>query len=237
MLWHFHGLQGGGKSWGMCIFAEDMQVHPEKYEIEGKYEIFANFYIEIGKPISIKKLLNYEYNKAILLIDEAYGIADSHSNNPVNNYVSEVVHQSRKKEVEVFFGTQLLTDLYKRVRESAHRRVECINTGTNKEPILNYFIRDNHDNLIGKPKRFKTEVVKSAYHLFNSDEKIMPMHMNPELSKEKVLEIKNDCSNAKTFITLMKAENPFMDKETYGACYTLLKDGKESRVWELLKIK
>jgi hypothetical protein len=236
MLWHFHGLQGGGKSWGMCIFAEDMQIHPERYEHDGKYSIFANFWIEIGGPISIKRLLNYEYSRAILLIDEAYGLADSHSNNPINNYVSEVIHQSRKRDCEVFFGTQLLGDLYKRIRESAHRRIECINTGTNKGPTLNYIIRDNHDNTINT-KRFSTAIVKGAYHLFNSDEKIMPMHMNPELTLSKVIEIFNDCSNANTFKVLMKQENPFMDKDTYGSCYSLLKDGKKNRVKELLKIK
>jgi hypothetical protein len=240
MLWHFHGLQGGGKSWGMCVIADDMQ------RIKG-YKVFANFWIEIGEPISIKRLLNYEYNKCVLLLDEAYGVGDSHTNNPVNTYLSEVIHQSRKRECEVFFGTQLLGDLYKRIRESAHRRIECINTGTEKEPELNYFIRNNYDQMIkhpfehnpkiGNPLYFDTETVRSAYHLFNSDEKIMPMHMNPELTFEKVLEIKEDSPNAKTFITLMKAENPFMDKETYGACYALLKEGKDKRVKGLLKLK
>jgi hypothetical protein len=231
MLWHFYGLQGGGKSWGICVFAEDLKI-------KKGYKIFANFWIEIGELISIKRLLNYDYNDCVLLIDEAYGMGlDSHDgNSKVGNHLSEVIHQSRKRRCEVFFATQMEGDLLKRVRESAHRNVECVNSGTEEIPILNYIIRDRYEHVLNT-LRFDTETVRSAYHLYKTDEKIMPMHMNPELTLDKVIEIFNDCSNANTFKIMMKEENPFMDKDTYGACYTLLKDGKENRVKELLKLK
>ncbi len=229
MLWHFYGLQGGGKSWGAVVFAQD-------FHIKKGYKVFANFYIEFGEPLSIKRLMDYGYDNCVIIVDEAYGVADSHTTNKANDNISEVSMQSRKKHVEVLWITQLQGDLYKRIRESAHRKVECINTGTEETPILNYIVKDAHDTVIDI-RRFDTETVRSAYHLFNTEEKIMPTHLNPELTKEKVLEIKKACNSRRTFIVLLNDENKFITKEIAGAVYDLLDNGEEIRAWNLIKLK
>lgn len=230
MLYHFFGLQGGGKSWFAVVLAY------YDFFLKSNYQVFTNFYTSFGGIISIKKLLNFEYNKCVLIIDEAYGVADAHQTSKANDYISEVIHQSRKRKVEVFFITQLQSDLYTRIRNSAHRRIECANLGSEEKPILSYIVTDNKDNLLNS-FYFDTIDVRSAYHLYNTEEPIMPMHLNPELTFEKVMEIYNDCTSKKTFETLLNDENKFITKDVAGSVYELLKNGKEERARGVLKIK
>ena len=230
MLWHWFGLQGGGKSWGAVVFAYDFLIYK-------KYKVYANFYTEFGEILDISKFMNYEYKNCVLIFDEAYGIADAHNPTKADSIVSEVTMQTRKKHIEGFWLTQLQGDLYTRIRNNAHRRVECINSGTDEEPILNYLIRDNHDKLIYNPIQFDTQTVRSAYHLYNTEETIAPMRLNPNITRDKVIEIFNDSSNKKSFEVQMKAENPFFIKDLCDTAYDLIKQDKNDKAFRLLKIK
>jgi hypothetical protein len=239
MLWHFYGLQGSGKSVGLVIWSLD-------FHLKKKYKVYANFWLKFGNIISIKDLMNFKYNHCVVILDEAYGVADSHQTNKANDNISEVTHQSRKRDVEVFFSTQLDTDLYKRIRSSAHRKVLCENIGTEETPILTYTITNQRDRIINplmlngrrinNPAIFKTESVRKTYPLFNTDETIMPMHLNPEITKEKILGIFNDCTDKNTFYMLMREENPFFIKDACNAGYNLIKAGKIDRAMGLFKV-
>lgn len=230
VLWHFFGLQGGGKSVGITVFAEDMHI-------KKGYKVYANFWLEFGKIISIRDLMDFKYSNCVIILDEAYGVADSHQTSKANDNVAEVIHQSRKKNVEVFFATQLEGDLYKRIRISAHRKVLCENIGTEEIPILKYTITNQYDRLIRNPLIFDTLMVKSTYHLFNTNEVIMPMHLNPEFSFDWIKEIYGDCGTKKTFSTLLNDENKFITRDIGDAVYDLMKAEKYNRVKRLLKLK
>lgn len=230
MLWHFFGLQGGGKSWGVSVWAEDMHI-------KKGYKVYANFWLEFGKIISIRDLMDFKYDNCVIILDEAYGVADSHQTSKANDNLSEVIHQSRKKRVEVFFATQLEGDLYKRIRTSAHRKVLCENLGTEEVPILRFIITNQHNRLVENPKIFDTVTVRGAYHLYNTDEVIMPMHLNPEFTFDWIKEIYGDCETKKTFSTLLNDENKFITRDIGDAVYDLMKAEKYDRVKRLLKLK
>lgn len=229
MLWHFFGLQGSGKSVGIVIWSQD-------FHIKKGYKVYANFWLKFGSLISIKDLMDFKYDNCVIILDEAYGVADSHQMSKANDSLTEVIHQSRKKHVEVFFATQLDTDLYKRIRISAHRRILCQNIGTELKPVLAYRITDQYDNII-KRIIFKTDAVKGTYPLFNTEETIMPMHLNPEMKFSKVLELFNEVTNRKSFEVLMKEENKFFIKDVCDTAYDLIKQNKNDRAMKLLKMK
>lgn len=227
MLWHITGVQGSGKSWIGIILAED-------YHIKEGRKVFANIFVKFGEYLDIHKLLNYEYENCIIILDEAYGIADSHSRIKANDLVSEVVMQSRKRDVEVFFITQNEGDLYKRVREQAERKILCQNIGSEKEPVLRYFITDIYGNVIDSLE-FDTETVKSAYHLFDSYEKIMPVHLNSGTSFDEVLELFNDVPKKKSFCVLLNKKNPYLIRDITETIFDLMELEKYDRVKKLLK--
>jgi hypothetical protein len=228
MLWHFYGLQGSGKSWGVSVFAED-------FHIKEGLNVYANYQLEFGQLIDTKKLFDFQYNNCVLILDEAYGIADSHRKSNADDNISWVILQSRHRHVEVFFATQNKGDLYKRVREQAHRKVLCENLGSDKHPILRYHITDQYDNFICNLE-FDEETVKLAYHLFNTDETIMPMYLNTGCTFENIEAIYRDSKTKKTFATLLCKENQYITGDIALAIYDLMEDEKYDRVKQLLKV-
>jgi hypothetical protein len=228
MLWHFYGLQGSGKSWGVTVFAEDFYIKESR-------KVFANFRIEFGELIDTKKLMDFEYNDCVLILDEAYGVADSHKTSKANDTISYVILQSRKRKVEVFFATQNEGDLYRRIRESAHRKVLCQNIGTDKKPYLRYYITDQYNNFVDALE-FDTETVRSAYHLFDTEEVIMPMYLNTGCTFENVKEVFNDSKTKRTFTTLLCNENVYMTGDIASSIYDLMSDERYDRVKKLLKV-
>ena len=228
MLWHFFGLQGGGKSVGLVVWSHD-------FHIKKQYKVYANFWLKFGEIISIKDLMDFKYNHCVVILDEAYGVADSHQTSKANDSLSEVIHQSRKRDAEVFFATQLDTDLYKRIRTSAHRKVLCENRGTEKKPLLLYTVRDQYERLI-KRVLLKTSTVEKTYPLFNTDETIMPMHLNPDITRDRILDMYNDSSDKNTFYMLMRNDNPFFTRDTCNAGYNLIKVDKVDRAMNLFKV-
>lgn len=236
MLWHFYGLQGSGKSVGLVVWSNEYHLPPNPpKKTYGNYKVYANFWLKFGEIISIKDLMGFKYNHCVIILDEAYGVADSHQVSKANDSLSEVIHQSRKRDVEVFIATQLDTDLYKRIRTSAHRKVLCENIGTDKKPTLVYAVTNQYDKLI-KRVLLKTNTVEKTYPLFNTDETIMPMHLNPETSRDRILSIFNDSSNKNTFYMLMRDDNPFFIRDTCNAGYDLIKNDKIDRAMGLFKV-
>jgi hypothetical protein len=227
MLWHFYGLQGSGKSVGVVIFAQDFYINKV-------FKVYANFSLTFGELLDMNRFLNFQYNNCVLVIDEAYGVAEAHIKSKGNDTVSWVILQSRKKDVEIFFATQNEGDLYKRIRESAHRKVLCENMGTDKHPILRYHVTNQYDRLIANIQ-IDEDTVKEAGKLFNTKEIIMPMYLNTGCTLEKVKEIFKDSKTKKTFKTLLLKENQYISGDTCEAIYDLLEDGKDERVQKLLK--
>lgn len=229
MLWHFYGLQGSGKSWGIVVFAQDLCIKKQR-------KVYANFWVEFGELIDIGKLLDFKYSDCVILLDETYGLADAHETSKANTNISEVMHQSRKKDVDVFFATQLQGDLYTRIRNSAHRKVLCINNGVEEEPILRYYIMNQYDELLNALE-FDTETVRSAYHLFNTNEVIMPMHLHSGMTFENITKIYDDCPTKKSFVTALSDENKFIAKVLCEAIYDFMKVEKYDRVKRLLRVE
>lgn len=227
MLWHFYGLQGGGKSWGVVVFAED-------FHIKDNLKVFANFKIKFGELIDMEKLLNFQYSDCVIILDEAYGIADSHSHTKSNDLISTVILQSRKRRVEVFFATQNEGDLYKRVREQAERKVFCQNMGTKKEPILRYMVFDAYGSPIDV-LQFDTETVKSAYHLFDTYETIMPMQLNTGTVLDEVKQLFQDVPKKKAFSILLNKKNPYIIRDIAETIYDCLELQQYDKVEKLLK--
>jgi hypothetical protein len=227
MLYHFFGLQGSGKSVGSVIFAQDKLIH------EGK-KIYSNFKITFGEYIDIKKFMGFQYNNCVVILDEAYGIADSHIKSKTDEIMSWVILQSRKRDVDVFMVTQNEGDLYKRIRGSAHKKVLCKNFGTKELPILNYTIYDVTDNNISIIE-FDNEILREVYPLFNTKEIIMPLYLNTGCTFENVEETFKDSTTKKTFITLLTKENGYLTDDIASAIFDLMKDENYDRVKKLLK--
>ena len=229
MLYHFYGLQASGKSWGIVIFAQDLFI-------KKKRKVYANFWVEFGELIDMSKLLDFKYDDCEILLDEAYGLADSHKVSKVNDNISEVIHQSRKRSVDVFFATQLQGDLYTRVRNSAHRKVLCMNMNTEEEPVLRYYIMNQYDELLNILE-FDTETVRSGYHLYDTEEIIMPMYLHSGMTLENITKIYNDCPTKKSFVTALSDENKFIAKVLCEAIYDFMKVEKYDRVKKLLRVE
>lgn len=111
MLITILGNLGSGKTLFMVVISYFSQK-----PIVSNFEVkFSNRIIE---KFNLNKFVQAKYENCIILLDEAYTYLESRvSANELNRIMSYILFQSRKKNVELYLTTQLLSTIDKRYRE------------------------------------------------------------------------------------------------------------------------
>jgi hypothetical protein len=113
MLTIVDGYCGSGKT----LFLTAMASITDK-----KKGIYSNYFLDLQnyKEFSVSEFVNGNYNNCIVLLDEAYNYLDNRlSMDMRHRFMSYMLFQSRKKEVEIVCSVQLLQTLDNRFRNLA----------------------------------------------------------------------------------------------------------------------
>lgn len=109
MMGDLNGGVGTGKTLLLTLFAK---------MCEGKMPIYANFTLKVkgAKLITINDLEGI--NSGLLLIDEAYAWLESRtSTSRLNQYMSRIIFQSRKRRLHMFAAEQIRSSIDLRFRD------------------------------------------------------------------------------------------------------------------------
>jgi SpoVK/Ycf46/Vps4 family AAA+-type ATPase len=212
----FIGLLGSGKTLGAVAFAKELK------EKEG-LKVLANCHIAFGELVNPIDLIQFELNKCVLIIDEAYTVLDSRTNTKAGQLLGYFLKQSRKRDVWVFYTSQRLMDVDIRLRQITNRIIYC--EKSDEEKAFSYTIIEGREIIDTKLLTFKQ--AEKIYVLYDTRELIMPMGVEDNITNmDHLKQLIEDCSNQQTFVTVVRKENPFIEPDTAKALYTLLKAGK-----------
>jgi len=153
MLIGIFGIFGSGKSLLLSIIGCSYANDPD-------YLVYSNLKIKHPK---IRRLepenfvdINPKHKKAIILIDEAYAWLDSRmSMSKTNRFLSYVVLQSRKRNMDVWYSTQLSGSVDLRLRELSDIFILC-----SKVKVYNNITKKHEFCFI-----YEAFVWKSLFHL------------------------------------------------------------------------
>lgn len=155
MLVGFTGNMGSGKTLTMTILA---YVIAKKHHIP----VFSNYWTEFSTGVKSWDEV-YKIERGILLLDEAHvpfdsrAFADDHGR-------THFILQTRKKNLLVFFTTQHISQVDKRIRNVCDFIVACSKRGdTLKNQIIDY-----QSEKLGR--KMKIRQVHRFYRLYNTNE-------------------------------------------------------------------
>jgi hypothetical protein len=85
-------------------------------------------------------------------------------------------------------------------------------------------------------KWLNMDQAKKIFPLYDTNEVIMPMDLNDEITSiEHLKNVLVECPNMSSFVALIRIENPYITKENVEALYSLLKAGKDGLAEKLLR--
>lgn len=119
MLTLVYGYCGSGKT----LFLTAMASLTDK-----KRKIYSNYELKLPnyKEFSVAEYVNGKYNNCLILLDEAYNYLDSRmAMDMKHRFMSYMLFQSRKKDVEIICSIQLLQSMDNRFRNLADTIVYC----------------------------------------------------------------------------------------------------------------
>ena len=170
--------------------------------IVGKYskrKIFSNFQLdlELYNELEIIDLLNLE-NNIIVFIDEAYTWLESRTSmSTLNRYLSYIIFQSRKRNLDIYTTSQMFSSVDIRFREQSDIIIECKRMNND----FYYTFKDFHNRKIST-FILPFEKAKKYFHIYDTYEIVEPNHKQeleynlllqyPDKLLEKVKEIANN---------------------------------------------
>lgn len=116
MLIVVNGNLGSGKSLFLTIYA-----------MMSKRKVVSNFHLERNyEKFNIQDFIKAKYEDCVILLDEAYQYIDSRNSMlEINQLFSYILFQSRKKNVELFVCSQLISTIDIRFRSLADCVIYC----------------------------------------------------------------------------------------------------------------
>ncbi|OGN87470.1 MAG: hypothetical protein A2Z74_04680 [Chloroflexi bacterium RBG_13_46_9] len=152
--------------------------------------IYANYEIRHKKyrALTPELLMDPDLHGAVICLDEAYAWLESRtSGKDINRYMSYILFQSRKKDMDIYMTDQLSSTIDLRFREMLDWEIRCKVIPTYKHPKeFRYTIIDVAER---KAYRFilPIENAKQYFGLYNTNQPISPIddEMMVKISKSK----------------------------------------------------
>jgi len=219
----FIGLLGVGKTLGMTAYAKQLNSLGRK--------VLSNYKVSFGELVNPIELVGFEIENVVLLLDEAYTLLDSRQNTQAKKYLTYFLKQTRKRTVDVFYTSQRFMDIDIRLRQITDRIIVCV-----KYEGRGFIYIELQGGTVSGQKWLNMEQAKKIFPLYDTNEVIMPMDLNDEITNiEHLKEVLAECPNMSSFVALIRVENPYITKENVEALYSLLKAGKDSLAEKLIR--
>lgn len=239
----FNGGLGSGKTLRLsCILYE---LYKEGWKVFANYDLGFPF-TKINPLDLINGLFDDELDNAVVGMTEAYTFLDSrYSGSESSRYLTYFLLQTRKRKIKFLYDAQLLGSVDIRLRGITNRIYECHKLVKDKEKD-----KEDIDNVIGfiyhvmdddGTEYYESLTIEDAKKyfdmgLYNTKDILLPQYLQPTTDLEGILELFEVSPNRETFITLMKAENPYMGYDKSKSIYTLLKNEQIEYVKKILRI-
>lgn len=140
--------------------------------------IYANYDIKHKKykPLTPEMLMNPDLHGAVIGIDEAYAWLESRtSGKDINRYMSYILFQSRKKDMDIYMTDQLASTIDLRFREMVDWEIRCKVIPNYKHPEeFRYIVIDEVERRAYKFK-LSIENAKQYFKLYNTNQPISPI--------------------------------------------------------------
>lgn len=137
--------------------------------------VFSNFQIDIKNynELEVIDLLNLE-NDIIVIIDEAYTWLESRTSlSTLNRYLSYIIFQSRKRNLDVFTTSQMFSSVDIRFREQSNIIIECNRIDDN----FHYTFKDVGKRIISTFV-LPLKNAKKYFKLYDTNEIVEPNRKN-----------------------------------------------------------
>ena len=159
-------------------------VNSDRKFLYSNYEIKDERYRELLPEVLMDKTLR----DAIILLDEVYAWLESRtSGRDINRYMSYILFQARKKDIDFYMTEQLLSTVDLRYRDMIDFEVRCKAIPNYKHPVgFRYRIIDILERK-AYPMYLSIEAASRHFHLYDSYQPISPIddEMMVKISKNK----------------------------------------------------
>jgi hypothetical protein len=170
MLMGVFGNLGSGKTMLLTVFALRLVER-------GDYEVYANYTIRHPKIRKITPLelinINPLEKRALLILDEVYAWLDSRvSTSTLNRYLSWIILQSRKRNMDIIYSAQLLRLPDIRLKELS----DIIVLAENRQSGFFYkFIWQKGLSIFSKKIVLPYQQAKNYFNLYDTREIVEPI--------------------------------------------------------------
>jgi hypothetical protein len=147
--------------------------------MKNKIPIYSNFHLNIPyNKLTLKDLVSFKLEKAIILLDEGYLYADSRrSMDPLNVDISNFMMQTRKRHLHAAWSFQDPTDTEKRLRGKAHFYILC-----NKDVDgFHYTVMKKQSMVFSSMSDTPLRHVRDQFLSWADAEKLFPLYNTYEL--------------------------------------------------------
>jgi hypothetical protein len=163
MLADINGMLGSGKTLLMTYVASKVKDRP----------VYANYKLNLPnyRPLKLEDLIKFTNEQALILVDEAYVLLESrNSMDRLNQYISYILFQSRKRGLDFMATAQLNSSLDLRYKELADINIYAVKTKKGFSYAIQYGL---------KAKMFELPFnqAKNYYGFYDTTELIIPIRM------------------------------------------------------------
>jgi len=241
------GEKGSGKTLLTTLFSY----------FSSKPNIFSNYTMKIKKvqALTLGRILDVSHN-ADLMIDEAYIWLESRtSTSKINIFLSNILMQSRKREIDIYLTAQLNSMIDLRFRSESDLYIQCRSIWDNYILIgFEYIVLDK----MGNENEFFLSGNDAEQYFFNLYDtyQIIPPHNLHELEysvmtpQEQILlaerlsiiiypDLRGNITHDRVIKKLKKIgyKTPTLARDVYTECKDIQSDGKEKRIANLKYMK
>jgi len=193
---------------------------------------------KFSETISPLKLIDFEVDSCVLLIDEIYGILDARRSQGVNGDMSYFFFQCGKRDVKVVCTAQLIRTVDIRVVELVSELIEAKKIINPDKSVKEFVYRVTNGYETQEITISARNAEKYIYPLYNHKQIIMPLYISGKDICEwgDVLSIFKESPTKKSFEAEIKLLNPYVTGNMVSSCYDLLKADRPDRAKRVLNL-
>jgi len=241
MIVGFTGNPRVGKTQGMIMKTYSTYLKGRKVYSYKLKPISPRFPFEM---INVNDIMNYDLESGELMIDEAHTLIDSRNPTQLSRLLSYFWTQSGKRDLNLWYTTQLDSMIDLRLREIADvvfkaEKAYMISKALHKKVIKGFRYYRVDGNNYKTPKFVPIAKARKYFDLYDTYQKIMPLELDATdtISVKWVKETLSRTPNKKSFTSILRAKYNFIGYDDAGAVFDCLKNGLEKDAMDLLRIK
>jgi hypothetical protein len=231
------GSLGSGKTLRLTALGLWVKQQVPTFTILSNY--WTAFSDQIINPLDLMTQRR-KLNNCILLLTEAHTFLDSRlSGTRANLYQSYFFLQTRKMRTHVFYDSQFLDAVDKRLRTICDYAIECHSepkhSTTKTEFNYKWWTPDNYSPIPDHDETWYTKQIYPLFNYYNTYEVMSPFSTVEDIPFHDVKDVYVESPSKKSFVAYLRAKYPSVTHDLANGMYDWLKDGKDHRAKEMLE--